>query len=232
MKYETIKEQLLSLGSPEKAQLQQRFFKCGKGGYAESDKFLGITVPETRSVAKLLGAVELYEIWKLLQDEYHECRMLALFVLVERYKRGNEELKDEIYKGCLTNIKYINNWDLIDVNCPKIIGAHLLNRNRELLYRLAQSKELWEQRIAIVSTLQFIRNNDFSDTIAISELLLHHPHDLIQKAVGWMLREVGKRDILLLIDFLDKHHKTMPRTMLRYSIEKLTPMERAYYMKR
>ncbi|MFR9659732.1 MAG: DNA alkylation repair protein [Rikenellaceae bacterium] len=232
MKFEEIKAQLLSLGSPEKAVLQQRFFKCGKGGYSEGDRFIGITALELREVAKMLSDVDIAEIWKLLQDEFHECRMLALFVLVERYKRGDEAMKEAIYSGCLARIAHINNWDLIDVNCPKIIGQHLLTRPRQPLYTLAESSEKWEQRIAIVSTLQLIRNNDFTDTIAISEMLINHPHDLIQKAVGWMLREVGKREITLLYDFLDRHHKTMPRTMLRYAIEKLSPDERTYYMKR
>ncbi|MFR9546679.1 MAG: DNA alkylation repair protein [Rikenellaceae bacterium] len=232
MNSKEIKEQLLSLGSPEKAVLQQRFFKCGEGEYAEGDRFIGITVPELREVAKMLADVEIAEIWCLLQDEFHECRMLSLFVLVERYKRGDEATKGAIYSGCLALTAHINNWDLIDVNCPKIIGQHLLTRSRQPLYTLAQSSDLWEQRIAIVSTLQLIRNNDFADTIAISELLLNHPHDLIQKAVGWMLREVGKREITLLYDFLDLHHTTMPRTMLRYAIEKLSPDERAHYMGR
>ncbi|MFI3331741.1 MAG: DNA alkylation repair protein [Rikenellaceae bacterium] len=232
MKYKEIKEQLLLLGSPEKAVLQQRFFKCGKGEYAQGDRFIGVTAPELREVAKMLAGVEIAEIWKLLQDEFHECRMLALFVLVERYRRGDEVMKEVIYNGCLARTAHINNWDLIDVNCPKIIGEHLLNRSREMLYTLAQSSDLWEQRIAIVSTLQLIRGNDFADTIAISEMLLHHPHDLIQKAVGWMLREVGKREITLLCDFLASHHNTMPRTMLRYAIEKFAPDERAHYMGR
>ncbi|MFI3315908.1 MAG: DNA alkylation repair protein [Rikenellaceae bacterium] len=230
MKYKEIKEQLLLLGSPEKAAKQQRFFKCGKGEYAEEDRFIGITVPELREVAKMLREVDSDEIWCLLQDKYHECRMLSLFVLVERYRRGDEAQKETIYSGCLALTKHINNWDLIDVNCPKIIGEYLLNRSRQPLYTLAKSTDLWEQRIAIVSTLQLIRNNDFVDTIAISEMLLYHPHDLIQKAVGWMLREVGKREITLLYNFLDRHHKTMPRTMLRYAIEKLSPEERAHYM--
>lgn len=232
MKSADIKAQLLTLGSPEKAAMQQRFFKCGVGEYAEGDRFVGVTVPELRMVAKMLRSVEIAEIWELLQDEFHECRMVALFVLVERYKRSDEALREAIYKGCLERTRYINNWDLVDVNCPKIIGEHLLGRSREQLYAFAKSSDLWEQRIAIVSTLQLIRNNDFADTLAISEILLHHPHDLIQKAVGWMLREVGKREINLLYDFLDRHHKTMPRTMLRYSIEKLSPLERAHYMAR
>lgn len=232
MEYEEIKEQMIALGSPEKAICQQRFFKTGVGEYAEGDKFIGITMPEVRAIAKMLKQVDMSVINKLLHDELHECRTLALTLLAERYKRGDEKTKEEIFSYCLDNTLYINNWDLVDVNCPKIIGEHLVSRSREPLYTLANSTNLWEQRISIVSTLQFIRNNDFADTIAISKILLHHPHDLIQKAVGWMLREVGKRDIDVLCLFLDEYHHIMPRTMLRYSIEKLSTEERAYYMRR
>lgn len=209
-----------------------KFFKTGKGEYGEGDCFFGITVPNIRMVAKKYKSVEFDEINVLLDSEYHECRMCALMLLIERFKKAEEEEKTNIYHFYLSKTERINNWDLVDLSAPYIVGEYLKNRSRKDLYKLAASSILWEQRIAIVATATLIRNNDFIDIIKLSELLLHHPHDLMQKAIGWMLREMGKRDKDLLIQFLEKYHKEMPRTMLRYSIEKFSDEERKFFMRR
>ncbi len=209
-----------------------KFFKTGKGEYGEGDCFLGITVPNIRMVAKKYKSVEFDEINVLLDSEYHECRMCALMLLIERFKKAGEEEKANIYHFYLSKTERINNWDLVDLSAPYIVGEYLKNRSRKDLYKLAASSILWEQRIAIVATATLIRNNDFIDIIKLSEFLLHHPHDLMQKAIGWMLREMGKRDKDLLIQFLEKYHKEMPRTMLRYSIEKFSDEERKFFMRR
>ena len=168
----------------------------------------------------------------LLQSEWHECRLCALLMLVERYKKSDEKGRKAIYDFYLTQTCRVNNWDLVDLSAPYIVGEHLKDKSREDLYRLADSPLLWDQRIAVVATITLIRNNDFIDTLRLSEKLLLHEHDLMRKAVGWMLREMGKRDKDLLLQFLDQYSKKMPRTMLRYSIEKLTEEERKYYMQR
>ena len=212
---------------PEKARILPRFFKTGKGEYGEGDRFMGVTVPNIRKVAKSNKDVSLDLVEKLLQSEWHEVRMCAVLLLVEKFKK-QEEAVLEIY---LRNTERINNWDLVDLSAPQIVGAYLLNKSdRSLLYLLAKSKSLWERRIAIVSTLTFIRNGQFDDTIAISEMLLEDAHDLIHKATGWMLREMGKRDLALLREFLSKHPGTISRTTLRYAIEKMDPDERKFWM--
>ncbi|KAA6347611.1 hypothetical protein EZS27_004941 [termite gut metagenome] len=225
-----IKQELEKHMDPIKREFLPRFFKTGKGQYGEGDKFLGIIVPNIRLVAKRYKEEPFEVIALLLQSEWHECRLCALLMMVERFKKSDEKDRNSIYNFYLSQTQRINNWDLVDLSAPYIVGMHLLDKSRDDLYRLAKSALLWEQRIAIVSTVMLIKNNDFIDIIRLSELLLHHKHDLIQKAIGWMLREMGKKDKDLLIQFLDKHTTVMPRTMLRYSIEKFDEEERKYYM--
>ncbi|MCL2132052.1 MAG: DNA alkylation repair protein [Lentimicrobiaceae bacterium] len=214
-------DSLQTLADEEKARFLQRFFKTGKGQYAEGDVFWGIKVPETRQVAKAYRTMPLAEVGKMLKNPVHEVRLCGLMILTAQFNKANETERKTIVDFYLSNTQYINNWDLVDLSCYKILGTYLLDKPRTLLYRLAKSKTMWEQRIAIVSTWQFIRNGEFGDTLAISELLLSHSHDLMHKAVGWMLREVAKKDEKLVLDFIQKHYQQMPRTMLRYAIEKV-----------
>src|SRR5690554_6905699 len=226
-----IKDQLFKLGDPTRAVHSLRFFKTGKGEYGEGDKFIGCTVPQTRSVAAKYTKLPLNEVAKLLDDEIHECRLCALVILTNRYVKANELGRYEILNFYLANTNRINNWDLVDISAHKIVGEWFRNReDRSLLYQLAESELLWDQRIAVVATFAFIRNNDFDDILMLSQKFLTHKHDLIHKACGWMLREVGKRDEDVLTDFLDRYATQMPRTMLRYSIEKLTEKQRKYYL--
>lgn len=229
---ETIKQELAAFGNPEKAIHLMRFFKTGKGEYGEGDRFLGCTVPETRKVARAHQQAPLSEIERLLTDEMHECRLCALLILAEQFKRGDLFQQKERVDFYLAHTDHINNWDLVDLSAYHILGEWLKTRDRGLLYELAEGGRLWEQRIAVVSTMAFIREGDFADTLKLSERLLYHPHDLIHKACGWMLREVGKRDETVLTAFLDLHVTEMPRTMLRYAIERLSPSQRAYYLKK
>jgi 3-methyladenine DNA glycosylase AlkD len=232
MKAIEIQKELEKYVDEQKREFLPYFFKTGKGQYGEGDRFLGIVVPNIRLVAKKFKDVMFDEIALLLDSEYHECRMCALLILVERFKKGDDEERTRIYHFYLSKTTRINNWDLVDLSASYIVGEFLKERSREDLYRLASSSILWEQRIAVVATATLIRNNDFIDIIKLSELLLHHPHDLMQKAIGWMLRELGKRDKDLLVQFLEKYCTEMPRTMLRYSIEKFTDEERKHFMKR
>lgn len=241
-----IVDAMCSMKNDAQSQILLRFFKTGKGEYGEGDKFLGLKVPQTRMVVKEARlSVSLAEIQKLLYSEWHEVRLCGFLLLVEEMKaalpkhsgQGIPEKRDEIAHFYLAHAHQANNWDLVDLSCGYIIGNWLLHPtaagtmpDRHLLNRLAISPNLWEQRIAIVSTSMLIRNDQFDDTLRIAETLLHHPHDLIHKAVGWMLREVGKKDIALLRTFLSKHHKTIPRTTLRYAIEKMDEEERRYWL--
>jgi 3-methyladenine DNA glycosylase AlkD len=227
-----IISRLESLSTPEKRDFLPYFFKTGKGQYGEGDKFLGVVVPDVRRTAKEYKETASFaDIAHLLADEFHECRLCGLLILVEQFKRANEERRGRIVDFYLSHTSGINNWDLVDLSAPYILGEYLADKtDRGVLYRMADSSILWEQRIAVVSTIALIRRNDFTDIIALSERLLHHKHDLMHKAIGWMLRESGKRDKEVLTAFLDRHYKTMPRTMLRYSIERLTPDERHHYM--
>lgn len=227
-----IQKELKGLGNKDKAKISQGFFKTGKGEYGEGDVFLGIKVPVQRKIAKKFINLSLVEVEKLLDSGIHEERLVALLILVLKYEKGDKKEKKKIFKVYLKNTKYINNWDLVDVTCPKIVGNYLLNKKRDVLYKLVKSKSLWERRIAIVSTVIFIRENDFKDTIKISEILLKDEHDLIHKAVGWMLREMGKRNEKELKKFLDKYYKKMSRTMLRYSIERLNEKNIKHYMQK
>jgi 3-methyladenine DNA glycosylase AlkD len=207
-----------------------RFFKCGPGQYGEGDAFLGVTVPPLRALSKKYKSVEVAEAVALLRSKWHEVRLLALMILVHRYEHGDEPEREAIYRAYLANTNRINNWDLVDCSAHKIVGAHLRDRDISPLLVLAKSESLWERRIAIIATLDFIRRNQFVDTFLISEMLLGDRHDLIHKGTGWMLREVGKRDQPALEWFLSKHSRVMPRTMLRYAIERFPPELRAKYM--
>lgn len=227
-----LQNELQALGSPEKAAFLSRFFKTGKGQYGEGDRFLGITMPEIRAVVAKYSSLSIYDWEQLLHSPFHEFRMAALIGLMKRFQKSkkDEALQKAIFDIYLNNLDFINNWDLVDVTCRDIVGAYLLHKERSILYELAQRPHLWAQRVAIVSTWYFISRNQFSDTIRISELLLSHKHDLIHKAVGWMLREIGKRDELVLEEFLDTHVKLMPRTALRYAIERFPDSKRKYYL--
>ena len=225
-----IKKELKFLGSKKCAINSARFFKTGVGEYGEGDIFLGITVPVQRGVAKKYIETNLNEVEELLKSEIHEHRLVALLILVEQYKKGIELVRGNIYNLYLKNTAWVNNWDLVDLSAHKIVGEYLLDKPRKVLYKLAKSKLLWDRRIAMVSTLTFIRNNDFKDVIKLAEVLLKDKQDLMHKAVGWMLREMGKKDKKLLIKFLNRHTLEMPRTMLRYSIERLEEKKRLYYL--
>lgn len=232
MKSIEIQKELETYVDPVRREYLSGFFKTGKGQYGEGDKFLGVVVPNTRIVAKRHKDISFEVMAELLQSEWHECRLCALLMMVERFKKSDEKEREAIYRFYLSQTERINNWDLVDLSAPYIVGEYLRDKSRDDLYRLAESNLLWEQRIAVVATVTLIRNNDFTDILRLAELLLQHKHDLMQKAIGWMLREMGKKDRDLLLQFLDKYRMVMPRTMLRYSIEKLTEAERKYYMKR
>jgi len=222
-----LKQDLKKLSNPEKAKILQGFFKTGKGQYGEGDIFLGITVPQSRSIAKKYSSLELNKTQQLLNSKIHEERLIALFILIENYPNNQKE----IFNFYLSKTKQINNWDLVDLSAPKIVGKFLKDKPREILYELAKSKNLWEKRIAIVSTYTFIRDNDFEDTFKISEILLNDKHDLIHKAVGWMLREIGKRNQEILETFLKQNYNRLPRTTLRYAIERFEETKRKDYVK-
>ena len=228
-----IQKELENVFSPEKRDFFPHFFKTGKGQYGEGDKFIGVVVPDIRKIAKANKTLSFEEVTILLNNEYHECRMCALFILIEQYKKAKEEDRKLLVEFYLAHSLRINNWDLVDLSAKDILGEYLLDKkDRSILYKLVKSDLLWDQRIAVIATFAFIKKNDFNDILHLSEELLPHKHDLMHKATGWMLREAGKRDKDVLIAFLDKHYRKMPRTMLRYSIEKLTPEEKTYYMKK
>ena len=215
-----VRAAIRSAGNPEKAKLLMRFFKTGKGEYGEGDRFLGIMVPVQRSISRRFSGLDLRSIVRLLHSPFHEERLTALLMLVRRFENGNPAEREWIYRAYLENTDWINNWDLVDLSAPRIIGARLIEDDRRILYRLVRSKNLWERRIAVLATFAFIDRNDFKDAFAIAETLLRDPHDLIHKAVGWMLREVGKKDRRALDVFLKSRASRMPRTMLRYAIER------------
>ncbi len=225
-----IKKELEKRTNQEKAQILSRFFKTGKGQYGEGDIFLGVTVPEIRKVARQFKEVDFSKIQELLDDKIHECRLAGILILVEKYEKAEQDEKEKIFKLYLKNYKNINNWDLVDLSAPKIVGNYLLNKDRKILYDLIDSGHLWKKRIAILATFSFIREEQLDDTFKISKILLNDEHDLIQKAVGWMLREAGKRNKEKEIEFLEKHASKMPRTMLRYAIEKFSESERKYFL--
>lgn len=228
-----VKEEIENFSNPQKAFFLQGFFKTKKGQYGSGDKFLGISVPIQRIIAKKFKSLDLSDIEELITSPLHEHRSISLFILVDKFKKGNEEVRKEIFDLYLRSTKYVNNWDLVDSSAHKIIGQHLLkNKNDQILKNLAHSKNLWEKRIAMIATYQFIINGKSKNTLEIADILLNDRHDLIQKAVGWMLREVGKRiSEKELEDFLKPRYKKMPRTMLRYAIEKFEEEKRKGYLR-
>jgi len=223
-------KELDSLSDKEKAQNYQRFFKMEKGEYGEGDIFIGVTVPVQRKMAKKYSNLSIPKIQELIKSKIHEHRLIALFILIDKYKKANEHEKENIFNLYLENTKHINNWDLVDSSAHYIIGDFLFEKDKKVLYELANSKNLWEKRIAIISTFHFIKKEEFEDALAISEILLEDKHDLIHKAVGWMLREIRNRDLETQEKFLKFHYKKMPRTMLRYAIEKFEEEKRKSYL--
>ncbi len=225
-----IRVQMKHFICAEKAVFYPRFFKTGPGQYGEGDHFMGIVVPDIRRCACKFEQASSAVLVELLDSKFHEERMLALIIMVMRYRKCNPQQRQLIHNLYLEKMERVNNWDLVDISAPTIVGSHLYSTSRKLLYQWTQSDNLWRRRIAIVATMYFIRQEDLQDTFGIAECLLHDPHDLIHKAVGWMLREAGKINQLTLEEFLNKHAHNMPRTMLRYSIEKFTQAKRQIYM--
>ena len=228
-----LKKELKEKSNSKQAKILQRFFKTGKGEYGEGDIFLGIKVPIQRSIAKKYTNLPLNQLQNLLDSKVHEYRLIALVILMEKYKKEN---KEKIYNFYIKNLKNINNWDLVDISCPNIVGAYLYTQPREVtkktLQQLAISDNLWKRRVAIVSTFYFIRQNRFVESIGIAQMLKNDKHDLIHKVVGWMLREIGKRNQEVEERFLRKYYKTMPRTMLRSAIERFSKEKKEFYMKK
>jgi 3-methyladenine DNA glycosylase AlkD len=225
-----VRNRLRDLGDPSDAAFLQRFFKTGPGEYGAGDRFLGIRVPVTRKLAREFRDLPLDDVVRLLHEPWHEARLLAVILLADAYQKGTPAERDDIFRRYLDNAGRVNNWDLVDSSAPQIVGAHLATRPRALLDTLAKSTSIWERRIAIIATQQLIRAGEFDDTIRIATTLLGDKHDLIHKAVGWMLREVGDRDPAVLDKFLDAHAHEMPRTMLRYAIEKMSVARKRRYM--
>ena len=235
MKTIDVKNALAQHASASDAVFLQRFFKTGKGQYGEGDVFIGVRVPMTRSVCKQFSNLPLQEVRKLLASKVHEHRLAAVILLSNRFKEVDAADQAEIYHVYMKAVDngYVNNWDIVDVSAEFIVGEYLYDRPRDALLKLAKHPDVWHRRVAVLSTFGFIKKGDFSTTLEIATILLHDPHDLIQKAVGWMLREIGKRGgRQQQLDFLEKHYKTMPRTMLRYAIEHLTSEQRAYFMRK
>ena len=232
MSLDELKQDLNALGNSKRAEASKWFFKTGKGEYGEGDVFLGVSVGDQRKIAKKYKDLSFDVLQHLLDSQYHEHRLTALFIMVGKYQKSkSEDVKREVVDFYLKNTKNINNWDLVDSSAHKILGDYLLDKDKSILYHLAKSKSLWDRRIAIISTMWFINNNHFTDALKIAKILLKDKHDLIHKAVGWMLREIGKKDQGLEETFLKKHYKSMPRTMLRYAIEKFEEEKRKKYLK-
>jgi 3-methyladenine DNA glycosylase AlkD len=226
-----IRAALHKHADPRQASILQRFFKTGPGEYGEGDIFIGVKVPLARSVARAFRSAPLKAVKALLKSPIHEERLLALLLLIEQYDKGDEEQRTTIFNFYLRQTKYINNWDLVDISAPRIVGRHLEARDRSILVSLSKSKSLWERRIGIMATFWFIKKGYFADAFMISEILLKDRNDLIHKAVGWMLRETGKRNITAAEEFLKRYYKDMPRTMLRYAIERFHETKRQAYLK-
>lgn len=225
----SLRKDLKKLSNKKRAEVSQRYFKTGEGEYGFGDVFLGLTVPQTRELAIKYKELDFSDIAELLKSEIHEERLVALLILVHQFKT-DEMLQRRIYEFYLKNTKYVNNWDLVDLSADKIVGGYLIDKPKVVLHKLAKSQNLWERRIAMISTYNFIKNNEFEDALIIAENLITDKNDLIQKAVGWMLREVGNRDMDIEVDFLNKHYKNMGRTALRYSIEKFPEKTRKKYL--
>ena len=227
---EDLRGRLRAAAEPERAEALRRFFKTGPGEYGEGDVFLGVPVPAARKITRRFDDLAEADVLELLRSPVHEERFVALVMLVRRYERRDGAVRDRIYETYLENTAWIDNWDLVDVSAPHVVGAHLLGRDRMILDRLARSSSLWERRISIMATFAFIRAGDLDDTFRLARVLLRDDQDLIHKATGWMLREAGKRDERRLIDFLEEHAPEMPRTMLRYAVERLDPGTRKRLM--
>ena len=228
-----VKTELAQLADAKKAAVLPKFFQVYPGGYGEGDKFIGVSVPNQRMVAKnYFKDLTVQKIEMLLNEPIHEHRLAALFMLVLKYQKSkDEQMKAEIVSTYIANLNHVNNWDLVDSSAHLILGQHLLNRERSIIYEFAKSSSIWVQRVAVISTYQFIRKGQFDDTLRVSEMLLNHKQDLIHKAVGWMLREVGNRNFQIEFEFLANHYKKMPRTMLRYAIEKFPEELRQKFIK-
>ncbi len=230
--FRNIEAELRRVADPKKAKLLQRFFKTGKGEYGEGDVFLGITVPKSREIAIRHTGTNLNDIKRLLQSEIHEERLVALLILVDKYKKcGIENEKKRLTQFYLSNATRVNNWDLVDLTAHRILGEYLRDKNRQILYVLSRSDNVWKRRISIIATFAFINKGDFKDSLRLAKILLGDKHDLIRKAVGWVLREIGKKDAKVLREFLRKNRKEMSRVTLRYAIEKFPKAERDKYMK-
>lgn len=225
-----LRQRIASLKNSERAQISLRFFKTGPGQYGEGDRFLGLTVPQTRTLAKTCGDLAQKEVDQLMYSPWHEERLLALFILIAQFKKGSQQRKEEIYHYYLASTHWINNWDLVDTSARDIVGVYLLDRPREVLFELARSKSLWERRIAIIATFAFIRCEQYQDSMKLVELLMLDQHDLMHKACGWVLREIGKKNLQVLENFLQRHYRHMPRTMLRYAIERFPEEVRKKYL--
>ena len=226
-----ILAQLEQLGSPERAEVAKRYFKTGPGEYGAGDIFYGLSAPVMHKLAREHQALAAQETLRLLRSPVHEARAVALLIMIRAYAKGDAATKQQIYETYLANTRWINNWDLVDASAPHIVGAHLADKSRKPLAALARSQSLWERRIAIIATFHFIRANDFTDALKIAKLLLGDKEDLIHKAVGWALREIGKRDRASEVGFLQAHYQRMPRVMLRYAIERFPEAERQMYLK-
>jgi len=233
LRAESVLAELKKHADPIKANILSGFFKTGKGEYGEGDQFMGITVHVQRKIAQEYKDMELHEVEKLIQNSFHEARLTGLLILVYKVKNANELMRKAVFDFYMGHTASVNNWDLVDSTARDIVGGYIFEytKDRNTLYKLVRSKQIWERRIAIIATFYFIARNDFEDTVKISKILLSDTHDLIHKAVGWMLREMGKRDQEVLISFLKKHAHEMPRTMLRYSIERLSPDIRRTYLR-
>lgn len=230
MTSQDVQSSLRALATPKKAEASARFFKTGPGQYGEGDVFVGVTVPEQRLVAKGFRDIPLIYIEKLLQSEVHEDRFTALIILVSQFQRVDESGRNAVAQFYLMHRARVNNWDLVDASASYILGPWLENEDRKVIYDLAASNALWDKRIAVLAAGYYIRNDDFTDIFALADLLMADPHDLMHKAIGWMLREVGKKDRQALEDFLKPRYSKMPRTMLRYTIEKFEPEVRRAYL--
>jgi len=231
LKARDIQKRLKKLGNPEHAAISQKFFKTGPGEYGEGDVFIGIRVPVLRKLVMEFKDLPASEVEILLRSPIHEERLLAILLFVRIFKNGDDDVKKDIYDLYLKSTEFINNWDLVDASAEHIVGAYLLDKDKAPLYRLAQSKALWERRISIMATFHFLKHHEFSETIKICNMLLSDRHDLIHKATGWMLREIGKRDLKIEEKYLKALYKKMPRTMLRYAIEKFPENKRQRYLK-
>lgn len=231
MKARHVRKILHSFANPAKARVLQRFFKTGQGEYGEGDVFIGVVVPVLRKLAGQFREMALREIQRLLRSDIHEERLLALLILVLKFQKGGATEQRRIFAFYRRNLRFINNWDLVDLSAPNIVGVYLLGRDQSFLRRLASSRRLWDRRIAVLSTLAFIRQGRYRETLVLARKLLQDEEDLMHKAIGWMLREIGKRDLAAEENFLKAHCREMPRTMLRYAIERFPPAKRAAYLR-